>query len=382
MKAAHIWRAGAGLAVLAGSASCAHEVYETAPAAACGGEGPLSYICGSEKPEDLAAIPGTDWIITSGFAAGSGLKLVNARRRTLRQWFTGDDGQIAPLPERFPDCEAPPAASVFNARGISLRETGPGEAELYVVNHGGRESIEVFTVSWSQSGEAPRLTWRGCLRMPEGHVGNSVATYSDGTVLVTVLTRPGTTITDFVKGEKTGLVLERPAGARAFRPIPGTELEGNNGLETSRQDDGFYVVAFGTRQIVRFDRGDPSGPRWSVTAPEFMPDNIHWHEDRLLAAGMMRDEPACGGVRQIVGGVADTMACHRGYVVASLDPATRSWSLVAYGEPARAFNGVSAALVRNAELWLGSYQSDRIAVRQLPSATLASSAAKENEPVR
>jgi FAD/FMN-containing dehydrogenase len=37
--------------------------------------------------------------------------------------------------------------------------------------------------------------------------------------------------------------------------IEGTDLEGNNGLETSREDDGFYVVSFGKRQIVRFDRG-------------------------------------------------------------------------------------------------------------------------------
>ena len=213
--------------------------------------------------------------------------------------------------------------------------------------------------------------------MPPGHVANSVTTYSDATVLATVLTRPGTTIADFVMGKKTGLVMERPPGAPVFTAIAGTELEGNNGLETSRADDGFYVVAFGTRQIVRFDRG-VAGPRWSVTAPEFMPDNIHWQGDRLLAAGMARDEPACGGVRQIVNGVADPMTCHRGYVVAALDPLTRQWTLVSSGPPSASFNGVSSALAVGRTLWLGSYQADRLAVRDL----LKQPPLHENEPVR
>jgi hypothetical protein len=350
-----------------GLAACTPAL-QTGQSDSCGSEGSLSYLCGAEKPEDLARIPGTRWLVASGFAPGSGLKLIDSEAMTLRRWFDGAAEQLAPQYDRYPDCEHPPQPALFNARGISLRHTGSDEAELHVVNHGGREAVEVFTVTWPASGDEPQLAWRGCLLLPEGHVGNSVATYMDGTVLVTVLTRPGTTITDFVRGEKTGLVLERRAGAAAFLAIRGTELEGNNGLESASDDSGFYVVAFGTRRIVRFDRGDTGGPRWSVVAPEFMPDNIHWQGDRLLAAGMVRDEPACGGVRQVIDGVADTMQCHRGYVAALLDPTTRDWSVVAYGEPSPTFNGVSSAVMIGQNLWLGSYQADRVAVRTLPRA--------------
>lgn len=360
---ARVLVSAAALALVA----CAPSLESTGQNALCGSDGSLSYLCGAEKPEDLAPLPGTRWLVASGFAAGSGLKLIDTEAKTLRPWFTGHATQSAPQRDRYPDCERPPAPELFNARGISLRHKGTNEAELHVVNHGGRESVEVFVITWPASGDEPRLAWRGCLLLPDGHVGNSVATYADGTVLVTVLTRPGTTITDFVRGEKTGLVLERSAGAPAFVAIPGTELEGNNGLESARDDSGFYVVAFGTRSIVRFDRGDTSGPRWSAVATEFMPDNIHWHGDRLLAAGMVRDEPACGGVRQIVNGVADAMRCHRGYVAALLDPATRTWNVVADGAPSAFFNGVSSAAVIGGELWLGSYQADRLAVRRLPS---------------
>ncbi|WP_235506600.1 hypothetical protein [Altererythrobacter sp. Root672] len=182
---------------------------------------------------------------------------------------------------------------------------------------------------------------------------------------MTVLTRPGTSITDFVLGQKTGYVLERPPGAEHFHVIEGTELQGNNGLEASPTDDGFYVVSFGSREIVRFNRNDASGPAWRTTAPEFMPDNIHWYGGRLLAAGMVRDEPACGGPRQVIDGVADTMQCHRGYVAALLDPTSKDWEVLVRAGPNPSFNGVSAALVVDGDLWLGSYQADRVAVRKL-----------------
>ena len=336
----------------------------------------MRYLCGASKPEDLALVPGTGWIVASGFSPGAGLKLIDGQEKGLKTWFAAHAEQIALDAARFPDCHRPPDPSAFNARGISFRESRSGEGELYVVNHGGRESVEVFAVDYRQPDAEPQLRWLGCLMLPAGHVGNSVATYSDGTVLVTILTRPGTTITDFVLGQRTGIVMERAPGEARFRALPGTELEGNNGLETSPDDDGFYVVAFGTRRIVKFDRQDPSAPVWSVTAPEFMPDNIHWHGDRLLAAGMVRDEPACGGVRQIVAGVADGMTCHRGYVVAALDPGSRSWSVVASAGPSASFNGVSSAVISGDELWLGSYQADRVAMRRLRSSL------EKNEPVR
>jgi hypothetical protein len=60
------------------------------------------------------------------------------------------------------------------------------------------------------------------------------------------------------------------------------------------------------------------------------------------------------------------MLCHRGYTVARLDPKSLSWRLVAYSEPNPAFNGASTGLVVGDELWIGSYQADRIAIRKLP----------------
>lgn len=58
-------------------------------------------------------------------------------------------------------------------------------------------------------------------------------------------------------------------------------------------------------------------------------------------------------------------ASKHGYTVAQLDPTTMEFRILAYGAPDSTFNGVSAAAFVGSDLWLASYQSDRIAVRAL-----------------
>ena len=214
--------------------------------------------------------------------------------------------------------------------------------------------------------DEPQISWIGCVEMPAATPANSVATYSDGTVLASVLTHPGTSITDFVRGDATGGVYEWRPGDAAFRLLPGTRLPGNNGIETSPDDREFYVVAFGWHAVVIYARDDTSRPLRKAIAPGFMPDNIHWDGSRLILAGMQFDEPACGGTRKIVDGKADDMRCHRGYTVAALDPQTLEFTTIAYATPNAGFNGVSAARIVGSELWLAAYQGERIAVRALP----------------
>lgn len=336
-----------------------------APIAPCAPGKALDYICNVEKPEDVVAIPDTPYLIASGFAPGAGLKLIDARTRTAILWFTGAHEQIDADRINYAQCPSPLDATLFNARGVSLRAAGPGRYMLHVVNHGGRESIERFDVIVGDG--PPILRWRGCLPMPTGQVANSVATFADGTVITTVLTRPGTTIADFVAGKTTGAVWQRKPGSTNFTPMRGTELPGNNGLEIDPDDRHFYVVAFGWHAVLVYDRRNTRRAVRRIVLPDFMPDNIHWTGGRLIAAGMRLDEPACGGLRRIVDGAADKMLCHRGYGVAAIDPQSGTVSSVAYGAPEAGFNGVSAAAIVGNDLWLGSYQADRIAVRPLPA---------------
>lgn len=330
----------------------------------CAADPELSYVCGAARPEDVVAIPGTRWLIASGFAPGAGLKLVDTAARTLDRWYQAAPGQLRPDPRSFPTCPGPVDAKLFNARGLSLRPNGGGRWRLLVVNHGGRESVEMFDVE--TDGTTPRLFWRGCVPMPIGQVGNSVASFDDGAVLVTVLTRPGTSIADFVQQRVTGAVWSWHPGQPAFQPIPGTGLPGNNGIETDPDQRRFYVVAFGWHSVVVFDRRDTRLPIARIEAVDFMPDNIHWSAGHLLVAGMRLDEPACGGLRAVVEGVADPMLCHRGWIVGEVKLGEGRIATVAYGTPQPGFNGLSAAALVGKTFWLGSFQSDRLAVVQSP----------------
>lgn len=325
----------------------------------CQAEAGLAYVCGLQRPEDVLVIPGTRWLIVSGYAPGAGLHFIDTRARTALPAYRRLAPEVDPDPARRLSCGEPVDPALFNARGLSMRALPSGGFQLLVVNHGGRESIEAFDLRLEQ--DVPQLRWRGCLSMPPGQVANSVAAFPDGTVLVTVLTRPGTAIADFVQGQNTGAVWQWQPGAESFQQLAGTELPGNNGIEVDPDGRHFYVVAFGWHAVAVFDR-TRIGPIEVITAPDFMPDNIHWTSGRLLLAGMRYDEPACGGTRRIVDGVADPMLCHRGWVVGELDLGQRRIATVAYGPPARGFNGHSAAALLDGELWLGSFQSDRIAL--------------------
>lgn len=333
------------------------------PESSCKPSGGLSFICGAMHPEDLLPIPGTSFFIASGFAPGAGLKLVDTTDLHLVRWYQGTADQVDPDRTRFPACPGAPDAAAFEPHGIALRDLGGGHDELLAVNHGGRESIEIFSVD--ATGAVPKLSWKGCVMSPMPST-NSVAEFADGTILLTILTRPGTALADFVEGKRTGGVWAWKPGDKAFHFLPGTDLPGDNGLEIDPDQKHFYVVAFGWHAVVVFDRAHTKKPLRVAVAPGFMPDNVHWIGGQLIAAGMTSDEPACGGVRKVVNGKADTMQCHRGYGVAELNPKTGAWRMVAYGEPNPAFNGVSSAMPLGDTLWLGSYQADRIAYRPLP----------------
>jgi hypothetical protein len=311
---------------------------------------------------------------------GAGVKLVDTEAKTARLFYTGGPAQQRPDKKLFPNCPAPPDASTFNAHGIYLRRAqAPGLYRLYVVSHGLLESIQVFAVD-VRSVE-PSLTWTGCVPMPEGNkaytsadsqssssrvAANAVAAFSDGTIIATVPQRPGSTNVQRLRGEPTGDVVEWKPGTDSFRVVPGTQLAGNNGIEIALDEREFYVVSFGTHTVVVFSRQDPLKPLRQAQAPGFMPDNLRWSGDRLIAAGPMYDEPACGGTRLAVVDNPVLTSCHRGYVVAQLDPRTMAWTTLAYAGPNPKIAVVSTGVVMGETLWIGAASSDGIGYQPLP----------------
>src|SRR5580704_11072696 len=85
---------------------------------ACPASASLQFVCGAERPEDLAHIPGTRWLIVSGFQNGAGLKLVDTESGTWERWFHALPAQIRADPARVNTCHTPPDVATFNVQGI------------------------------------------------------------------------------------------------------------------------------------------------------------------------------------------------------------------------------------------------------------------------
>lgn len=322
----------------------------------------LNFICGIQAPEDLALIPNTRWLITSGMAAGSGLHLVDTQRKSAQDLFSVrgavTTGKAQHDKAAFPQCPGPVDAVKAEFHGLALRARGTGY-RLYATHHGGRESVEVFDIDVTG---VPAATWVGCVPMPAGLSANSVAAFNDGTILATVLTLPGKTFEQQLAKENTGVVLQWTPGSPAFRQLPGTELPGNNGIETSADDKEFFVVSSGAKKVVAFARANPGTQLRTAQLAAFAPDNVHRMADgRLIAAGMIDDEPACGGAPKTFAQVQ----CARGWMAATIDPATMKVTQLAGGPRYELFSGTATALPIGNDLWLGAFRADRLAWRPL-----------------
>jgi hypothetical protein len=328
----------------------------------------LSFICGFPNVEDLVQVPNTRWLLGSGMAPGSGLHLIDTQAKKVSKLFAPGIGDARPDRTRFANCPAPLDIKQAVLHGVALRPAAAGRYTLYSTNHGGRESIEVFEISVGRGSqgspaESPTAAWIGCVLLPPKLAANSVAAFTDGTLLATVLIRPGMTFQDAFAGKNTGVVLQWTPGTPGFVELKGTELVANNGIETSPDDSEFYVASTPTRRIYAFSRAKPGGGALRYAQlKDFGPDNVRWTSgNRLITAGMIDDEPACGGRPKNEEGIR----CPMGYAVATIDPKTMVATEIARGSRTPAFTGTAMAAVVGNELWLGSFLADRIAYRSL-----------------
>ena len=330
----------------------------------CSPTGGLTFLCGLQNPEDVVVVPGTRWLLTSGMAPGAGLTLVDTQAKTVRKIFAPGTAVARADRARFGRCPGALDPKQAVLHGLALRPVAAGRYTVYATNHGGRESVEVFELTAGAGGAVPSATWIGCVLLPPKLAVNSVAAFSDGTLLATVLILPGKTFEDAFAMRNTGIVLQWTPGTAAFVELKGTELVANNGIETSPDDREFYVASTTMRRIYAFSRAKPgAGPLRFAQLKDFGPDNVRWDaNNRLITAGLIDDEPACGGRPKDEKGIR----CPMGYAVATIDPKSMTATEIARGPRSPSFTGTAMAAVVGKELWLGSFFADRLAYRRLP----------------
>ena len=303
--------------------------------ATCEAVGEIQFICGVISPEDLAIVPGAEWVIASGDQEGGRIQLVSVRDKTATPVF--------PTPTRterldaatYPTCPGPidpQEGNDFRAHGLYLNAGSGGVHTLYVVHHGFRESIEVFEVDARAT--PPALTWVGCAVAPEPLGLNAVVALPEGGFVAT--------------SPRTGDVWEWHTGSGWTR-IPGSEDTAPNGLEISSDGRWLYVAGFREKKLTRLSRGQTPVQK-DVVALDFRPDNLRMSADGsvILAAGP-------GNVQTPRELSRETSN------VAKIDPQTLEVQQIFRHPFIDGFGASTTAVQIGNETWLGTYRGEMIA---------------------
>ncbi|HJQ84191.1 MAG TPA: hypothetical protein VKA21_08950 [Candidatus Binatia bacterium] len=343
---------GRGAAVLAVLLLAACSRVE--PIRGCEARGPARPVCGFQNPEDLVPLPDGQRLLVSEFGAMDGTRpgrLSVLELATDARTVVYEGGAGTPTPG-WGDASCPgPPSPAFSPHGIDLARRADGRLALLVVNHGGREAIELFEVV---SDGTVSATWRGCAVPPPEAFLNDVASLPDGGFVTThMYDRSGGYLGLGVRllfGRNTGYVLEWQPG-RGFARVPGTDDRFPNGITAARDGKSIYLNASMGDTVRRIERatGRELG-RASVQAP----DNVSWGDGRLLVASIragVRRVMACDGIQ---GG-----ACPTEFAIVALDPETLAEREL-YAGNGPPMGGGTAAVERDGELVIGSFAGDRV----------------------
>lgn len=307
------------------------------------------FLTGFANPEDLVPVPDTQWLIASGMGdpdkgEPGGLYAIDRTSREVHRLWPSGNGMIA-RDGAYDDFASPVSPAAFMTHGICLETRPDGRDRLYAVNHGERESIEIFDLR--VAGGAVKLDWVGGIAVPYPSHGNAVARLADGTVLMSCIYRLDDP--DFGarigRGEKTGYLLSWRK-SRGWMKIAGSEASCPNGLIASEDGETLFTANTGSRTVTR-SKLDPHKASVSGHVSVdlgFAPDNLRWNEDgSICAAGFASlSDPA-------------PRACR-------IDPRTLEITHFALPPHTADFEYVATAVMVDRELWLSVYQGDKVAV--------------------
>jgi sugar lactone lactonase YvrE len=317
------------------------------PDAGCEAIGGVQFVCGHSGPEDMVLVPGSAWVVASGYTVDDGsIRIVSTKdfktttlvpAATPRERF--DSKTYASCPGPILGVEQ----KKFRTHGLSLK---PGQQQvhtLFAVHHGTRESVEVFELDAKAS--PPTLTWVGCVVAPPKTNLNAVSALPEGFVATSYQTEGrGKPRADAYSEEITGELWEWHS-ATGWTMVPGSDTAGPNGLEISKDGKWLFIGSTSSQSVIRLSRGQTPPDRKTVPVG-FSVDNVRWAPDgSLLVAGFILAKPNAPGSSR----------------VAKLDPNTLKATQVLDAPSMPKFAVSTAALVVGNELWVGSVRGDRIA---------------------
>ncbi len=331
----------------------------------------LGTLCGFENPEDVAVLPEAGLLLVSeirvpGAAGGGAIAAValGAPEKTVaprRLWPIEPAAPRDPV-RGSPDCRIPPDPSVFSPHGIhAARRPGALGVDVAVVNHGGRESIELFVLEGA--GSDARLEWQGCVGLPEGAAANDLWFGPGGTSEIVAsnympeMRGPAVVLHQLrgALGIPTGDVLVWNPD-RGWRAVVGTSAPPPNGVLVSPDGRWIFYAQTGVGRVARVAfEGSP--PR--EIEIEGHPDNLSWSSRGEILVATHLDGPgflACAVGRR---------PCRTGWAVYAIDPETlAAREILRHG--GERLGAVASVADHDGTFYIGSVFDDRIGVWRRP----------------
>jgi hypothetical protein len=341
---------GAPLIPLTSASAQSTSAPEAAQRSACAPAGDLHFVCGLINVEDFLPVDGGRWLVGSSYQAGSvGLYLINTAERTARPVALS---MARARDARYEGCPAPDLTKL-STHGLDVVPGRAGITTVYAVNHGGRESVEIFRLEAARNA----AQWIGCVLMPPGANGNAVAALpGGGGFVVTKFMDMGDKqgFQHIMAGAVTGVVYRWTPG-KGFSEVPGTRLSGDNGVVVSRDGQWVFVNAYGSDEIYRVAL---SGKAQSTSVKvDFHPDNLRWAPDGTLFDTGQFLEPRRSGAPPR----PDDWATVR------LDPRTMAVTPLVKEPGTAEFGDATSAVQIGDTLWFCTFRGTRVAYRAVSS---------------
>ena len=332
-----------------------------AQSASCAPSGGLTFICGVPESGRPRAGPGHALADCQRNGAGSGLHLVDTRAKTVRNLYATGAPKTRADRAKFASCPGP----------LDPAQDGPAWPEPPA----GRQPASTPSTP-PTTAAVSRLkssSWtHGPRRLPPPGSG-ACSCRTDWKPTASPRSRtarwsrrcsscPARSFADAFAGRITGAVYMWTPGTPAFRALPGTELLGQQRHRDiarrsrilRRLDDAQAhrrVLAEQSRQAAA--RRAAAGIRARQRALD--------GDNRLITAGMIDNEPACGGRSKDRGGYPVRARLRRSNDRSKDDG--REGARAGTEDPS--FTGTAMAMPVGDELWLGSFYADRLAYRPL-----------------
>ncbi|EMB4114589.1 hypothetical protein DMW62_17855 [Serratia marcescens] len=314
------------------------------------------YITEAINVEDMVIIS-DDFAIGSSYSNKStptGLYLFNTVLKT-HESINLQDVEIKHDILNYPDATPLPDLNLMSTHGLDYDQHSH---KLYVINHGHRESVEIFDVSLLNG--KPSLSWVGCIIAPPGAELDAVSSLNDNGIVATNIWNKH----DEEKRNK--LINNKPGGEilkwsqkEGWRKIEGIDfISAPNGILSSNNGETIYSAIWGGGYILKIKCQDNIATSTKKLQLEFHPDNIKWskNKDNIVVCGQKMP------MKDLLTAIELLPDYEIPFQVDIVDTSLLTKKTIISDKIYNSFCSATGAIEINNEYWLTSFRCKKIAI--------------------